>query len=81
MTPLAHITLLAFIVIWFLAAGTWFYGTWHWFKFMNARRNGEPYQSERQLALKSYAAFASLILLGFAVGADWQFSGRGLEVG
>jgi uncharacterized membrane protein YidH (DUF202 family) len=77
MTPLAHITLILFIVIWFLAAGTWFYGTWHWLKFINARRNGEPYRPARNLALKSYAVFAGLILLGFVVGGIGQFWGGG----
>jgi uncharacterized membrane protein YidH (DUF202 family) len=77
MTPLAHITLILFVVVWFLAAGTWFYGTWHWLKFVSARRSGEPGQAERGLALKSYAAFAVLILVGFALGAIGNFLGGG----
>ena len=77
MTPLAHITLILFVVVWFLAAGTWFYGTWHWLKFMNARRIAQPYQLQRRLAMKFYLIFASLILLGFALGAIGNFVGGG----
>lgn len=77
MTPLGYATLMLFILIWCLAVGTWFYGTWYWFKFMNARRNDEPYQPARRVALKSYALFVGLIILGLVVGAIGQFLGGG----
>jgi hypothetical protein len=77
MTPLASATLVLFVIIWFLAAGTWFYGTWYWLKFMNARRKGEHYLPVRRVALKAYAAFAGLILLGLVDGAIGNFLGGG----
>jgi uncharacterized membrane protein YidH (DUF202 family) len=77
MTPLAQATLILFVIIWFLAVGTWFYGTWYWLKFMNARRSGEPYLPVRSVALKAYAMVAGLILLRFIVGAIGNFLGGG----
>jgi hypothetical protein len=77
MTPLAHATLIIFIVIWFLAAGTWYYGMRYWIRFWRAQRNGESSWGHFSQWLKVMGVFTALILLGFLAGGIGQFLGGG----
>ena len=77
MTPLARATEIIFIVIWFLALGTWFYGMRHWIAFWRASRAGEPSWPPLRRWLKTMGIFTGLVLLGFAVGGIGQFWGGG----
>ena len=77
MTPLARATEIAFIVIWFLAVGTWFYGLRYWFRFHRASRAGEPTWPHLRSAFKNMALFVGFVLLGFVVGGIGQYWGGG----
>ena len=77
MTPLARATEIAFIIIWFLAVGTWFYGLRYWFRFQRASRAGEPTWPHLRSAFKNMGLFVGLVLLGFLAGAIGQYWGGG----
>jgi hypothetical protein len=74
MTPLARATEGIFVVLWFLAAGAWFYGMRYWFRFWRAQRVGDAaaWGHFRQW-LKVMGVFTALILLGFVAGAVGNF--------